>query len=132
MRTDESHGEREYYIKEVTADDTYGRRIQSLDCGPCRAIPARAGKGIIHTISKDLQRKLPHIKGLTEKNIYYCKRWYSLYNNEFQKLPQPVGKSDGSEFPKVIAEFFSIPGTHLYRYSPAYLYQRMQQNNASS
>lgn len=25
-----------------------------------------------------------------------------------------------------------IPGTHLYRYSPAYLYQRMQQSNATS
>ena len=105
-----------------------GRDINEMD------MEHKYGKGIIHTISKDLQRKLPHIKGLTEKNIYYCKRWYSLYINEFQKFPQPVGKSleslitasdiklpqpvgesDGSGFPKVIAEFFSIPWSH-HRY----------------
>jgi len=92
------------------------------------------GKGIMHTISEDLQDKLSGVKGLSEKNIYYCKRWYTLYIKAFEKFPQTVGKSleayisaTDAKFPQavgnssidilpqVVAEFFSIPWTH-HRY----------------
>lgn len=92
------------------------------------------GKGIMRTISEDLRDKLPGIKGLSETNIYYCRRWYSLYINEFSKfpqavgksletyltssdakIPQPVGNSAADIFPQVVVEFFSIPWAH-HRY----------------
>jgi len=105
-----------------------GKDISELD------MEQKYGKGIIRTISEDLREQLPEIKGLTEKNIYYCKRWYMLYINEFAKFPQavgnslealvqlnetkfpqPVGNSTEQTLPQLITEFFSIPWTH-HRY----------------
>lgn len=64
-----------------------GRDISELN------FEQKYGKGIMRTVSEDLQAELPGIKGLTERNIYYCKEWYSIYNQLFAKLPQPMAKS---------------------------------------
>lgn len=45
----------------------------------------RWGEKIITQLSKDLQQALPGVEGLSRSNIYYCKNFYLLYNqdNEF-------------------------------------------------
>ena len=90
-------------------------------------VEERWGKGIMKTICSDLNRKLPNISGLSEKNLYYCKRWYMIYSQCIaifpqlvgktcdQKVPQLVGKTDDDKTLSVTTEFFSIPwGHHRY------------------
>ncbi|MBQ3618058.1 MAG: DUF1016 domain-containing protein, partial [Bacteroidales bacterium] len=40
----------------------------------------RWGEGVIMQLSKDLKTELPGVEGLSKSNIYYCKRFYLLYN----------------------------------------------------
>ncbi len=39
-------------------------------------------------MSEDLRLAIDEAKGLTPGNLYYCKRFYSLYNQLFEKVPQ--------------------------------------------
>lgn len=39
-------------------------------------------------LSKDLKRELPDVEGLSESNIRYCKRFYLLYKDAIENLPQ--------------------------------------------
>ena len=41
-------------------------------------------------LSKDLKRDLPDVEGLSESNIRYCKRFYQLYKDAIENLPQLV------------------------------------------
>jgi len=47
------------------------------------------GDGIIDTISKDLKKDFPHMKGFSRRNIHYMKEWY-LYWIEI--VQQPVAQ----------------------------------------
>lgn len=70
------------------------------------------GTGTMSSISQDLQRNLPGVKGLSQKNLYYIKSFYKTYNQLLEKFPQVVGKfgEDG-----IIHILFSIPwGHHRY------------------
>ena len=44
-------------------------------------VEQRYGDGVIKTLSQDLRMKIPEVKGLTPGGLYYCKRFYLLYNN---------------------------------------------------
>lgn len=48
-------------------------------------VEERWGEKVITQLSKDLQQALPGVEGLSRTNIYYCKKFYLLYNqdNEF-------------------------------------------------
>lgn len=48
-------------------------------------IEDRWGEKVITQLSKDLQQALPGVEGLSRSNIYYCKSFYLIYNqdNEF-------------------------------------------------
>lgn len=63
-------------------------------------------------LSKDLKRELPNVEGLSESNIRYCKRFYLLYKDEIENLPQVVEKSDGRNLPQVVEKLCSIPWGH--------------------
>ena len=51
-------------------------------------VEQRYGDGVIKTLSRDLKRAIPEMKGLTPGGLYYCKRFYLLYNKVFKILPQ--------------------------------------------
>ena len=39
------------------------------------------GSKLIARVSKDLQAEFPDLKGLTRSNLFYCKQFYSFYND---------------------------------------------------
>ena len=64
-----------------------GRDICEMD------VEQRYGKGVIKALSQDLRRSIPEMKGLTPGGLYYCKRFYLLYNKVFEIFPQLEEKS---------------------------------------
>jgi predicted nuclease of restriction endonuclease-like (RecB) superfamily len=75
------------------------------------------GDSIIKSISRDLQDKFPGIKGFSETNIDYMKRFYTLYSHIAAISPQPVGELNDvpAISPQVGGELFQIPwGHHRY------------------
>lgn len=48
----------------------------------------RWGESVIKQLSEDLRLAIDEAKGLTPGNLYYCKRFYLLYNQLFEKVPQ--------------------------------------------
>lgn len=108
-------------------------------------VEERWGEGVIQSISQDLKDSLPGISGLSPTNLYYCKKWFLAYNQEFINLQQPVVKiapqttdsnlqqpvvkiqevsitnaealfnSKNQILQQVVAEFFSIPWSHHIR-----------------
>lgn len=90
------------------------------------------GIGIIKSIAGDLQAQFPGIKGFSETNIDYMKRFYTLYADIVTISPQAVGKlktataispqlveeikhTKNQIFPQVEGELFRIPwGHHRY------------------
>ena len=40
------------------------------------------------SLSQDLRRNIPEVKGLTPGGRYYCKRFYLQYNKVFEMFPQ--------------------------------------------
>lgn len=55
-------------------------------------VEQRWGESVMQSISQDLKEALPGISGLSPRNLYYCKRWFLTYNQEFVNLQQPVAK----------------------------------------
>ena len=77
------------------------------------------GTGFYETLSKDLQRALPDVKGFAVSNLRYVRRFFSLYSVSIQ--PQAVGelKEVGAEQirPQLVgeiteSELFSVPWGH--------------------
>lgn len=67
----------------------------------------RWGEGVIMQLSKDLKTELPGVEGLSKSNIYYCKRFYLLYNEQIKIFQRPGGKFEG-DTPAI----FLIPWRH--------------------
>ncbi len=79
----------------------------------------RWGSGFMHSLSQDLKQELPDVTGLTIRNLYYCKKFYLLYNEDVIKFPQVVGKLQESNLPQpgaqIQALISAIPwGHHKY------------------
>lgn len=53
-------------------------------------VEERWGESIIKQLSEDLRLVIEEAKGLTPINLYYCKRFYLLYSQLFEKVPQLV------------------------------------------
>lgn len=53
-------------------------------------VEERWGQGVMNKLSSDLKRELPEITGLTRVNLYYMKRFYLLYSQQIEKIPQVV------------------------------------------
>ena len=68
------------------------------------------GDKILQNISLDLQDKLPGVKGMSETNIDYMKRFYILYSQLNVISPQVVGKIT-NQFPHNLwTIYFLFPG----------------------
>ncbi len=57
-------------------------------------VEERWGESVMQSISQDLKDALPGISGLSTTNLYYCKKWFLTYNQEFINLQQLVVKND--------------------------------------
>ena len=62
-------------IEEKQADNKYGSKFYA-------------------TLSRDLRHEMPTVEGLSETSIRYAKRFYALYRQQFEILPQVVEESD--------------------------------------
>ncbi|MBQ9475924.1 MAG: DUF1016 family protein [Bacteroidales bacterium] len=67
------------------------------------------GSGTMGSISQDLQRNLPGVKGLSQKNLYYIKKFYNTYSKLFENFPQVVGNFGEDRIMHIL---FSIPWGH--------------------
>ena len=59
-------------------------------------VEERWGESVIKQLSEDLRLAIDEAKGLTPGNLYYCKRFYLLYSQLFEKVPQVEEKSPSS------------------------------------
>lgn len=86
------------------------------------SVEERWGEGVIMQLSTDLKKEMPDVTGLSKSNIYYCKKFYLLYNSHNTFFQQAVGKSMDAENPfqtekskeverifQQAAEIFEIP-----------------------
>ena len=51
-------------------------------------VEERWGESVIKQLSEDLRLAIDEAKGLTPGNLYYCKRFYLLYSQVLEKVPQ--------------------------------------------
>ena len=76
----------------------------------------RWGDNVIGRLAVDLQREMPGVGGLTQRNIYYCKQFYLLYSQANEFLPQSGAKLEVENFPQVANEnkpdIFAVPWGH--------------------
>jgi predicted nuclease of restriction endonuclease-like (RecB) superfamily len=70
------------------------------------------GSKFYATLSRDLKEEIPDVEGLSESNIRYCKRFYLLYCQTIEILPQVVEELDGRNLPQVVEDLCSIPWGH--------------------
>ncbi|MCD8202753.1 MAG: PDDEXK nuclease domain-containing protein [Prevotella sp.] len=75
-------------------------------------VEQRWGERVIGQLSNDLREALPGVQGLSKSNIYYCKKFYLLYNGEPQIFQQLVGKTDADEVFQQLVGKLEIPWGH--------------------
>ncbi|MBR1877881.1 MAG: DUF1016 family protein [Paludibacteraceae bacterium] len=64
----------------------------------------RWGSGLMRSLSQDLKEELPDATGLTLSNLYYCKKFYLLYNEDIIKFPQVVGKTETAADTEIVPQ----------------------------
>jgi hypothetical protein len=70
-------------------------------------VEQRYGDGVIKTLSQDLRMKIPEVKGLTPGGLYYCKRFYLLYNKVFEIFPQ-LGEKSVPQLGEILTPLHSV------------------------
>lgn len=70
------------------------------------------GSKFYATLSRDLKEEIPDVEGLSESNIRYCKRFYLLYCQTIENLPQVVEDLDSKNLPQLVEKLCSIPWGH--------------------
>lgn len=65
---------------------------------------AKWGDGFLQTLSADLCKEFPTMKGFSYRNLKSIRQWYLFYNQEFLIRKQPVSQLEAS--------LFSIPWGH--------------------
>ena len=70
------------------------------------------GDHFFENLSSDLRRLLPDVKSFSPSNLRYMQRFYLLYNQGFEILPQVGAKSKDKILPQVGAEIFMVPWGH--------------------
>lgn len=74
-------------------------------------VEERWGENVISQLSKDLKEALPGIEGLSQTNIYYCRKFYLLYK-DVDKFPQVGGKIEMPIKQPQLDGIFEIPWGH--------------------
>lgn len=68
---------------------------------------ANWGDGFLRTLSEELMKEFPEMKGFSHRNLKYIRQWYSFYNQ-----PDKIGQQLVAQLGEV---FFCVPwGHHLY------------------
>lgn len=75
-------------------------------------VEQRWGESVIVQLSKDLRKALPNVQGLSKSNIYYCRKFYLLYNPHNNFFQQLAGKMDEEAFFQQVVGIFDIPWGH--------------------
>lgn len=75
-----------------------GRDIEEMH------VEERWGDSVIKNLSTDLQRRNPNATGLSRTNIYYAKKFYLLYSQNIEIVPQAVGQLDNQKMPQDVAK----------------------------
>jgi len=70
------------------------------------------GSKFYASLSRDLKDEIPDVEGLSESNIRYCKRFYLLYCQAFENLPQLVEELESRNIPQSVEVLCSIPWGH--------------------
>ena len=63
------------------------------------------GSGFYKTLSHDLRSEMPEEKGFSESNIRYMYRFYQLYSQLFENLPQGVENFASLNLPRGVDDF---------------------------
>lgn len=61
-------------------------------------VEQRRGESVITQLGKDLRKEMPDVQGFSKTNIYYCRKFYQLYNPSNEFFHQVEGKSSDVEF----------------------------------
>lgn len=79
---------------------------------------AQWGEGFFVRFSRDLQRELPGVKGLSPQNLYYMKGFYLLYSRQLGSFPQAGGKTGlparTANFPQVGGKLGTLPQPEIF------------------
>ena len=51
------------------------------------------GEAVVEQLSRDLQAEFPEMKGFSRSNLFYMKKWYLFYNEQLEKVQQPVAQN---------------------------------------
>ncbi|MEZ4961982.1 MAG: PDDEXK nuclease domain-containing protein [Saprospiraceae bacterium] len=70
------------------------------------------GEGLIPRLAKDLKAAFPHLTGFSRTNLFYIRKWYLFYRNEFPIVPQVAGQLEDAIVPQVAVQF-QVPGNEL-------------------
>ena len=77
-----------------------------------RDVENRYGSRFYASLSRDLKTLLPDATGLSERNLYYTRKFYSLYKQVLDNLQQVVADSDDQISQQLAAKLFSVPWGH--------------------
>lgn len=83
-------------------------------------IEERWGEGVIHQLSIDMKNIITGAKGFTERNIYYCKSFYTLYNQYVINLPQVGAEFAQQDLPQVVAQIDVKQETNTFWQNPVH------------
>ena len=72
----------------------------------------RYGARFYASLSRDLKELLPDATGLSERNLYYTKKFYCLYKQVLDNLQQVVADSGNEISQQVAAKLFTVPWGH--------------------
>ena len=75
-------------------------------------VEQRWGESVIVQLSKDLKAAMPEAQGLSKTNIYYCRKFYQLYNPSNDFFHQLEGKTSEGENFHQLGGIFEIPWRH--------------------
>ncbi len=75
-------------------------------------VEQRWGESVIVQLSKDLKAAMPEAQGLSKTNIYYCRKFYQLYNPSNEFFHQLEGKTSEGEHFHQLGGIFEIPWRH--------------------
>lgn len=75
-------------------------------------VEQRWGESVITQLGKDLRKEMPDVQGFSKTNIYYCRKFYQLYNPSNEFFHQVEGKSSDMEFFHQVEGIFEIPWRH--------------------
>lgn len=75
------------------------------------------GDAFIKSLAKDLQKEFPDMKGFSETNIKYIRRWYSFYMKGLQDVAEIENNDSNSKGLQAVAQFDERVINHIKQIS---------------